>query len=231
VISLYLEALSGSLRFDPALARRVRREVEDHLQQAVAADLAHRGAAAERRAIIAFGDAQIIAGQFAAIWIAGQMKRFGIALVLVIASVFVAMKGRVAWYAAMGGGAGHDASAMATIVASIDRYAFWLSVIIGAGSFAYLVSRPLPAPAGARYRKQLRCVLVSGAAAIAPLMLAVLSDGVLTAMPLLGADLRVASLVPLGTMAIEIACVGFLVFHFWVVRLRTRAATALLTST
>jgi len=35
------------------------------------------------------------------------MRKLGITLILVIASIFVAMKGRIAWYAIMGGGAGH----------------------------------------------------------------------------------------------------------------------------
>jgi hypothetical protein len=36
------------------------------------------------------------------------MRKLGITLILVIASIFVAMKGRTAWYAITGGGAGHD---------------------------------------------------------------------------------------------------------------------------
>jgi len=34
----YPETLSAALSFDPALAQRVRQQVEDHLQQALAAD-------------------------------------------------------------------------------------------------------------------------------------------------------------------------------------------------
>jgi hypothetical protein len=40
--------------------------------------------------------------------IAKQMRKLGITLILVIASIFVAMKGRTAWYAITLGGAGHD---------------------------------------------------------------------------------------------------------------------------
>jgi hypothetical protein len=36
------------------------------------------------------------------------MRKLGITLILVIASIFVAMKGRTAWCAITGGGAGHD---------------------------------------------------------------------------------------------------------------------------
>jgi hypothetical protein len=37
----YPEPLSAALSFDPALAQRARQEVEDHLKQAVAADLSN----------------------------------------------------------------------------------------------------------------------------------------------------------------------------------------------
>jgi len=227
VISGYLETLSAALSFDRALAQRVRQEVEDHLQQAIAADPSNGGIAAEHRAIAEFGDAQAIAAQFATLSVAEQMRKLGIALILMIAGVFVAMKGRIAWYAVTGGDLGHDMTPVTRIVGSIDRYSFWLSVIIGTGSFAYVVGRPVPTLVDARYRKQLRCILVSCLAAIAPLVLSVISDGVLTAIRL-GAELCAWSLVPIGTMVIEIGCVGILVFHFWIMRSRTVFAVSLL---
>jgi hypothetical protein len=227
VISGYLEMLSAALSFDRALAQRVRQEVEDHLQEAIAADASNSGIAAEHRAIAEFGDAQAIAAQFAMISVAEQMRKLGIVLILVIASVFVAMKARIAWYAVTGGGVGHDMTPVARIVGSVDRYSFWLSVVIGIGSFAYVVGRPIPTFVDGRYRKQLRRVLVSCLAAIPPLVVSVVSDGVLTTIQLVGAELCAWSLVPIGTMAIEIACVGILVFHFWIMRLRTVSAASL----
>src|SRR5262249_21457330 len=157
--------------------------------------------------------------QFAIISVAEQTKRLGMMVILVIAGVFVAMKGRVAWYAITGSDLGHGITPLTRIVGSLDRYSFWLSVIVGIVSFAYGVGRPIPAFVDARYRKQLRCVLVLCLAAIAPLILSVISDGVLTASRLLGAEFGVWSLVPIGTVAIEIACVGILVFHLWIMRL------------
>jgi hypothetical protein len=227
VISGYLKTLSAALSFDRALAQRVREEVEDHLQQAIAANSAKDGMAAEQRAIAAFGDAQALAAQFAMIAVAEQMRKLGVALILVIAGVFVAMKGRVAWYAVTGGDLGHDVNPVTRIVGSVDRYSFWLSVIIGIGSFAYVLGKPTRSLVDARYRKQLRCVLVCCLTAIATLVLSVVSDGVLTAIRLSGAELCVSSLVPIGTMAIEIASVGILVFHLWIMRLRTVSATSL----
>jgi HAAS len=213
VISGYLEKLSVALSFDRALAQRVRQEVEDHLQQAIAKDPSNGGIAAEQRAIAELGDPQALAAQFAMISVAEQTRKLGIALILVIAGIFVAMKGRVAWYAVTSGDLGHDMTPLAKIVGSMDRYSFWLSVIIGSGSFAYGVGRPIPTLVDARYRKHLRCVLLSCLAAIAPLVLSVISDGVLTAIRLVEVGLGAWSLVPIATMAIEIACLGIVGFH------------------
>jgi hypothetical protein len=227
VISGYLETLSAALSFDRALAQRLRQEVEDHLQQAIAADPSNSGVEAEQGAIAAFGDAQAIAAQFATISVTKQMRKLGVALVLVIVGVFAAMKGRIAWYAVTGGDPGHDVTPVTRIVGTIDRYSFWLSVIVAAGSFAYVASRPAPTLLDARYRKQLRRILVACSAALAPLVLSVISDGVLTAMRLPGAEFCAWSLVPIGTMVIEIACVGILMFHFWMMRLRAISAVSL----
>jgi hypothetical protein len=159
--------------------------------------------------------------------VAEQMRKLGIALILVIAIVFVAMKGRVAWYAVMGSTTDHDMTTVTSVVASVDRYSFWLSVVIGAGSFAYVLGRPIPALVDARYRKGLRCALISCLAAIVLLVLAVISDGVLTTIRLVRAELCASSLVPIGTMAIEIACVGIMLFQFWIMRQRTASAASL----
>jgi hypothetical protein len=227
MISEYLETLSAALSFDRALAQRVRREVEDHLQEAIAADLSNAGAAGEQRAIADFGDARALAAQFAMVSVAKQTRKLSAALILVIAGVFVAMKGRIAWYVATGADFGHDMTWLTRIVGSMDRYSFWLSAIVGTCSFAYVVGRPIPTLVDARCRRQLRCVLVSCFAVIAPLVVSVISDGVLTTIRLAGAELCAWSLVPVGTMVIEIACVGILAFHLWIMRLRTVSAVSL----
>ena len=133
MISDYLESLVHALNFDRSLSRRVREEVEVHLREAVAADLRCAGPEAERRAIANFGDPQLIAAQFAVVSLAKRTRGVGNAVVLVIASVFITMKARVAWYAVMQCAIGDDIRAVSGIVGSIDRYAFWLSVISGIG--------------------------------------------------------------------------------------------------
>jgi len=101
MIQAYLEELAGTLRFDRALSRCVVREVEDHLREAVAADPAPDRLAAERRAIMNFGEPQLFAAQFAVVSLARRTRRLGIAVVLAIGAVLVAMRARVAWYAAL----------------------------------------------------------------------------------------------------------------------------------
>jgi len=208
VTSDYLDALAAALSFDPALARRVRAEAADHLQQAMAADGSHDRAAAERRAIAAFGDIEAIAAPFVVISLARRIAKLRVALILAVAAIFLAMKGRVTWYVVTGWNAGHDASPATRIIAAIDRCAFWSSVVVAIGAFAYLAVRPVAPAVHRGLRQEARRALSLGMAAIAPLALAVTSDGALTWLQLTGAELSAGSLVPIATMAIEIACIA-----------------------
>src|SRR4029077_13441096 len=135
VISDYVDRLAGELIFDRSLARCVRQEVEDHLWEAVAADPTGDTFEAQQRAIANFGDARTIAAQFAVISLAKHSRKVGAAAILVIAGCFIAMKARLAWYVAMQWALGEDLRAIGGIVGTVDRYAFWLSVVIGIGGF------------------------------------------------------------------------------------------------
>ena len=224
----YLELLARELDFDRSLSRRVRQEVEDHLWEAVAADSTGNMLEAQQRAIASFGDARVIAAQFAVVSLANYTKRAGVAVVLVIASVFMAMKARVAWYAAMQWAISDDMKAVSGLVVQIDRYSFWLSLIVGLGGWAYIRSRgfrprsirPIAGSFAASF-----CLCTTAAAA---LVVSVISDGVLTALQLRGTELSAEFLVPIVSMAIEIACVGILVFHIRGIALRAASTAALL---
>jgi len=202
VISAYLESLAGALSFDRALSRCVREEVEDHLREAVAADATGDTLGAERRAIANFGDPHVIAAQFAVVSLATQTRRVGVAVVLVVAGVFIAMKARVAWYAATQWTTSDDMRAISGIVGFIDRRSFWLSVIIGIGGWAYITSRHIPAAFHPEYRKQLRRSFLLCTAATGALVVSVISDGVLTGLRLLGTELCSGFLIPIVSMAI-----------------------------
>ncbi len=228
MIADYLDRLSRQLDFDRSLSRCVRQEVEDHLWEAVAADPAADTLAAQERAIANFGDARAIAAQFAVVSLARYSRRAGIAAVVIIASIYVAMKARVAWYAAAQWAVGDDMRAVRGLVAVIDRYAFLLSVLVGLGGFIYICSREIPAAFHPVYRRQLHRFFLLCSVAAGALVVSVISDGVLTALRLRGAGLSGTSLLPLFSMAIEIACVGILVFHIRGATLRAASTAALM---
>jgi hypothetical protein len=198
------------------------------LWEAVAADSMGNTLAAQQRAITNFGDARVIAAQFAVVSLARHSRRAGVAAVLVIASVFIAMKARIAWYAAAQWAISDDMRAVSGLVVQIDRYAFWLAVITGLAGWAYIRSRRIPAAFHPAYRRQLRRFFFLCSAAAAALVVSVISDGVLTALLLRGAELSAEFLVPILSMAIEIACVGILVLHIRGITLRTASTAALL---
>lgn len=230
MIEPYLELLARELDFDRSLSRCVRQEVEDHLWQAVAADTAENRLEAQQRAVASFGDARTIAAQFAVISLARRSRRTGIAAVLAIGAVLMAMKVRVAWYAALQWAIGDDMRAVSGWVLRVDRYAFWLALIIGLGGFAYIRSRHIPVTLHRSYLKQLRRFLLLCGLAATALVISVLSDAVLTALQLRGTEWSASCLVPMLSMAIEIACVGVLLAHIRSIALRASGTAALLNS-
>jgi hypothetical protein len=228
VISEYLESLAAALSFDRSLSRRMRQEVEDHLRGAVAADPRGNGIEAEQGAIANFGDPHTIASQFAMVSLAKRTRGVGVAVILVIAGVFITMKARVTWYAAMQCTISDDIRAVSGVVGVIDRYAFWLSVVIGIGSWAYIRGRRIPAAFHAEYRGQLRRFLRLCTAATGALVVSVISDGLLTALRLPGAEPSAESLLPILSIAIEVACASVLVFQIRGIAQRATSTAALL---
>jgi hypothetical protein len=228
VISEYIETLVDALSFDRSLSGRVRQEVEDHLWEAVAADPRAGGPKAEQRAIANFGDPHAIAAQFAVVSLAKQTRRVSAAIILVIAGVFIAMKARVAWYAMMQCTIGEDIRAVSGIVSLVDRYSFWLSVIIGIIGWAYVTGRRIPAAFYTTDRKQISRFLLLCIAATGALVVSVISDGVLTALRLPGTELSPEFLIPVFSMAIEIACAGVLFFQIHSVTQRAMSTRILL---
>jgi HAAS len=226
VISDYVEALERALSFDRTLARCVRQEVEDHLGEAVAADPGDQHEA-ERRVIAKFGDPDVIAAQFAVVSLARRIRRVGAAIILVIAGVFLTMKARVAWYAVTQWTMGNDVKAIGAVVGSIDRYTFWLALLVGIAAFAYIGSRPVPIRVDGAFRRQIRLSFLLCTTATALLAVSVASDGILTALQLLGPDLCADALVPILSMAIEIACIGVLTFQIHAMMRRASWTAAL----
>jgi hypothetical protein len=228
VISDYLESLAVALRFDRSLSRCVRQEVEDHLWEAVAADPIADRIEAERRAVANFGDPYLIAAQFAVVSLSRRTRRVGSAVVLAVAAIYLIMKARVAWYVMAQWTTGEDMRAVAGIIGSIDRYSFWLSILLAIGGFAYISGVRLPQVSCQAYRKHLTRFLLLCAAATGALIISVTSDGALTALRLLGTGLRAQALIPILSMAIEIVGVGVLVFQICRIARQATSMAALL---
>ena len=227
MIADYLDTLARALSFDPALSRRVRREVEDHLLDAVAADPARDAREAERQAVARFGEPHAIAAEFARVAVARQARSLAAAIVVMVFVVFIAMKARVAWYAATQWTMAEDMRPAGEIVLRIDRYAFWTAVILAIAGFAYMVGhRVAPALHRARAR-HLRHVSLLCAIAAAALAVSVVSDGLLTAFQLRGALSWAESLIPISSMALEIACIGVLAWQIRAITRRAACARAL----
>ena len=129
VIDRYVASLRRELDFDPALARRLASEVEDHLRDSAEADPAWPSPDAERRAVERFGVAREIAAQFAADAVERQARRTWITLLVTVAVTFVAMRLRAMWL---------DDGAIQALAPLVDRYAFIAAIAVGAvGWFAF----------------------------------------------------------------------------------------------
>jgi hypothetical protein len=213
LIQAYTESLAGKLNFDPSLSQRVRQEIQDHLWEAAAADPSSDGREAVQHAIANFGDPHVIAAEFATAWLARQTWKVGVTIILVIASVFVAMKARVTWYATAQWILSDHVRAVAKIVGLIDACAFYVAVILGIAGCAYLVVRRAPPTAlCAAHCSRLRHLLFLSAVSAAALSVSVIGDGVLTALRAAGREFTVEFLVPIFSIAIEIVCAGILIF-------------------
>ena len=166
---------------------------------------------AERRAVAKFGDPRAIAAQFAVVSLAARARRVALAAVLMIGAVFVAMKARLAWYGVVPFPLAEEARALGEMVLAIDRWAFWLAVLAGLAGSVYIGSRRPPRGFTREYSAQLRRFSLLCSAAAVALVVCVAADGVLTWLRLIGAQWSIASLVPLISVAIEIACAAVLV--------------------
>ena len=207
MIAAYLHELADALRFDPALARAVVREVNDHLCEAAASESIDDRREAERRAIERFGSADEVAAQFAVVSLARRTRHVAIAIVLAIVAVMVMMKARVAWYGFIRSTVSDDARATAATVVAIDRYAFLLSAVIGIGVLIRMARYRTPVHLHADDRRHLHRSLVLCAAATASLLVSVIGDIVLATLQT-GLSWSIASVLPVMSLSLEIACVA-----------------------
>jgi hypothetical protein len=202
----------------------VREEVEGHLREAAAADATGDARAAERRAIARFGDLDAIASQLALQSLARQGDRVATMTVLMLGTIFLAMRARVEWYGLLQWVLAEDRQAIGRLIATLDGHVFRLSLVVGIVAWAYLRSRRALAVSLPVYHPRLRRFTWLSASAAAALAISVLADGALTALRLLGTPPSAATLVPLATMLVEVACAGALAAQ--VLAMRSRMAGA-----
>jgi hypothetical protein len=194
----------------------VRREAEDHLREAAAAE--GGTAEAERRAVARFGAPGAIAGELAAVALAKRAREVGVAVVAIVVFAYFAMQARLAWYALTQWGLSEQARALSAVVARIDRYAFWLAVLVGVAAVVFA------------YRAQLRRFCLFCAVAAGALTISVLCDGILTTLRLREAAWSLDFLVPLVSMTVEVACAAALVLQLRGILRRMAATEALLSA-
>src|ERR1700731_4566620 len=203
----YLDALTRELGFDRLLAHRVRQEVEDHLWEATAAN-GDSSIEAQARAVRYFGEAREIASQYAALSLLRQARRSGAIIVLASGALYIAMKGRVAWYGLMQWTLSEAMQPVGKVVLAIDRTAYILAFLLGAVGWAYISSRRVSPRFHTLCRAQLKRGLLLAMAAACPMVVSVIADAVVTALRYLEERPPVSVLVffiPVLSIAIEVA--------------------------
>jgi hypothetical protein len=220
LIAEYLDKLTSELRFDPQLSRRVRQEVEDHLCEAMldeSVDGSHGHAdadscKAQRRAIARFGNPRDLARQYAPLSLLRQARRVGAMLIVAVAAILVLMKGRRAVYASMQWPLNADwLGGLATIGPAADGYAFEVALVAGILGWLYIASRRAAPTFSVGYQRQLRCCLLLSAAAAVFLIGSVILDAILGGARIVGAGMSLATLVPLLSIAFEVALITAIV--------------------
>ena len=230
IISDYLDALTRELSFDIPLARRVRQEVEDHLSEAAAAEPEAAAGEAQLRAIRNFGDPHSIAGEYAAQSLFRHTRRLGAVAILATAGILLAMNARGAWYGWMRWELSAELQAVRKVGLSIDLYAFVVVLTIGVFGWAYIGTRRMSGTFNAAYRDQQKRCLLLYAAIAGPLTASVITDAILTGLRLSETEFRVIALVPLLSMAAEMAFAAVLVTQIRNIMKRMALASSLFCS-
>jgi hypothetical protein len=206
----YLAKLAQALSFDRALARRVIREIEDHLCEAVA-ESDPLSIEAQERAVQRLGDAREIARRYATLRLARLTRRSGVIIVLSAAALYIAMKVRIAWYGYWGWTLSESLRPVGRIVLAIDIPAYLAAFLLGALAFAYISTRSEAVSFDACQRRQLTRALLLASVAACPMLISVMADMAVTALRLLGEHPPAFTMaIPLISVSVEMAFVAVL---------------------
>jgi hypothetical protein len=231
VISEYLDTLTRELSFDPSLARRMREDAENHLQEAIASDPMGATIEAERRAIDRFGAARDIAALCAIPSLSKQAKNAGAAATLIAICVLIAMKSRLAWYGATGP-ANDDAphlDSIRAILASVDRFSFWCALLIAICGWAYIGIARRSNTTSTAWRNRLRRSLSLCTAATVAVVVTVTADATLAAIRLFPAGWSASIFFPFLTIGLEATLAVILVVQIRVAMRRLVSSARLFT--
>ena len=209
----YLDALARDLAFDPALSRRVRQEVEDHLRESAAAEAAESTIDAENRAISRFGTPQQIVMQYRAVSLHMRMRRTAFLVLCAILAAFAAMESRVVWYGLTHWEIGPLLKSVGGIIVPVDRCAFLLAIALGVVGSIYIISRPIPVAYRPGSRSQIRRGQILIGAAVGATAIAVTCEAILTSWRLAEARWTAGSLFPMASIITEAAIVSAAVVY------------------
>jgi hypothetical protein len=226
-ITAYLDELTRELAFDPALSRRVRHEVHDHLCEAVDAERGEAAARAcsgevdagaptrtcaneriEQRAIDRFGRPREIAAPYKAIAAYARIRRAGVIVVVAVAGIFFAMQGRIVWYGLVQWPVSDQLKALGAGLLPIDRYAFLSAALLAILGWLAGLGLSIPADARRMSRARLRGCQHLGAAATVAVTVAVALELLLTGLRLRESGLSWSVLLPIASLALELGLVA-----------------------
>jgi len=159
--------------------------------------------------------------------------RRGGAAIIVLASgaLYIAMKGRLAWYGLMQWALSDTLQPVGKVVLAIDRAAYILAFLLGAVGWAYISSRRVSPWFHAGCRAQLKRSLLLAIAAACPMLVSVIADAVVTALRLLEERPPVSMfLIPLLSIAIEVVFAAVLLITIGKTLRNTLRASSLLSS-
>lgn len=226
----YLNTLTHELRFDPALAQRVRAEVEDHLRQAAAEPAGCPSPIeAQRRAIARFGEPRMIARQYAPGALLDQTRRVGIVVLIVLAGIYAMMKGRLAWYGFTQWSLSPDLPAVVATMFPMARWVFIVALAIAVVGAAYVGTRRPPREFDDAYRRELGRSVALCAIAVVVLLVAVGIDAVIVGLRMVGREPSAAVLIPILSMTVEASLAVVLVHSLRRSMQRATIARTLLT--
>jgi hypothetical protein len=202
-IAEYGAAITRDLRFDAALARRVRAEAEDHLLEALNESGEPPSSAAALDAIRAFGDPHELAKAFVPIVLQSLARRAAVLMALAVIVSFAAMRARTFWYGWVQWQAGEQLRAASAIGLPADKAAFAIAFAFALIALIYTLTRRAPPRLHASFSQEIGRCIALGAIALVALLGAIAADTTLTAIRFAESDLNASALIPALSLALE----------------------------